>query len=34
LHPSQITAWKRHALEKLAKVFDEEGAEIQASGAA
>ena len=27
LHPTQITAWKREAVEKLAKVFDEKGAE-------
>ena len=27
LHPSQITAWKREAVEKLAKVFDEKSAE-------
>src|SRR5437870_4128925 len=25
LHPSQIAAWKREAIEKLAKVFDEKG---------
>src|ERR1700726_4894174 len=25
LHPTQITAWKREAVEKLAKVFDEKG---------
>ena len=27
LHPTQITAWKREAVEKLAKVFDEKSAE-------
>src|SRR5674476_598817 len=26
LHPTQIAAWKREAVEKLAKVFDEKGA--------
>ena len=25
LHPTQITAWKREAIEKLAQVFDEKG---------
>jgi transposase len=25
IHPSQIAAWKREAVEKLAKVFDEKG---------
>jgi transposase len=25
LHPTQIAAWKREAIEKLAKVFDEKG---------
>src|SRR5680860_417523 len=25
LHPTQISAWKREAVEKLAKVFDEKG---------
>ena len=25
LHPSQIAAWKREAIEKLAQVFDEKG---------
>ena len=25
LHPTQIAAWKREAVEKLAKVFDEKG---------
>jgi transposase len=27
LHPTQIAAWKREAIEKLAKVFDEKGLE-------
>ena len=27
LHPTQIAAWKREVVEKLAKVFDEKGAE-------
>jgi transposase len=27
IHPTQITAWKREAVEKLAKVFDEKGSE-------
>ena len=27
LHPTQIAAWKREAIEKLAKVFDEKGFE-------
>jgi transposase len=31
LHPTQITAWKREAIEKLAKVFDDKGTEIQAN---
>jgi transposase len=31
LHPTQITAWKREAIEKLAKVFDDKGAEVQAN---
>ena len=31
LHPTQITAWKREAIEKLAKVFDDKGSEVQAS---
>jgi len=31
LHPTQIAAWKREAIEKLAKVFDDEGAEVKAS---
>ena len=31
LHPTQITAWKREAIEKLAKVFDDKGSEVQAN---
>ena len=31
LHPTQITAWKREAIVKLAKVFDDKGTEIQAN---
>ena len=31
LHPTQITAWKREAIEKLAKMFDHKGAEVQAN---
>ena len=27
LHPTQIAAWKREAVEKLAQVFDEKGSE-------
>ena len=27
LHPTQIAAWKREAIGKLAKVFDDKGAE-------
>jgi transposase len=27
LHPTQIATWKREAVEKLAQVFDEKGAE-------
>ena len=27
----QITAWKREAIEKLAKVFDDKGTEVQAN---
>jgi transposase len=30
LHPTQIAAWKREAIEKLAKVFDDKGVEVQA----
>ncbi len=26
LHPTQIAAWKREAIEKLANIFDEKGA--------
>ena len=31
LHPTLITAWKREAIEKLAKVFDDKGPEVQAN---
>ena len=31
LHPTQITAWKREAIEKLAKVFDDKGFKVQAN---
>lgn len=31
LHPTQIAAWKREAIEKLAKVFDDKGVEVQAN---
>src|SRR5678809_1414649 len=31
LHPTQIAAWKREAIGKLSKVFDDKGAEIQAN---
>ena len=31
LHPTQIAAWKREAVEKLAKVFDDRGAAVQAN---
>jgi transposase len=31
LHPTQIMAWKREAIEKLAKVFDDKGTEVQAN---
>ena len=31
LHPTQIAAWKREAIEKLAKVFDDKGSEVQAN---
>ena len=27
IHPTQIAAWKREAVEKLAKIFDEKGSE-------
>ena len=31
LHPTQIAAWKREAVEKLAKVFDDKSFEVQAN---
>ena len=31
LHPTQIAAWKREAIEKLAKEFDEKGLEREKS---
>ena len=31
LHPAQIAVWKREAVEKLAKVFDEKGLEREKS---
>jgi transposase len=31
LHPTQIAAWKREAIEKLAKVFGDKGAEVKAN---
>jgi len=31
LHPNQITQWKRQAIEKLAKVFDDKAGETQAN---
>ena len=31
LHPTQIAAWKREAIEKLARVFDEKGVEREKS---
>jgi transposase len=31
LHPNLIMQWKRQAIEKLAKVFDDKGLEVQAS---
>ena len=31
LHPNQITQWKRQAIEKLAKVFDDKVGETQAN---
>ena len=34
LHPTQIGAWKREAIEKLAKVFDEKGSAREQSQAA
>ena len=30
LHPNLITQWKRQAIEKLARVFDDKGFEVQA----
>ncbi|MGX1098687.1 transposase [Amorphus sp. MBR-141] len=29
LHPNQITQWKRHAVENLAKAFDEKATDAQ-----
>ena len=31
LHPNQITQWKRQAIDKLAKVFDDKATDAQAS---
>ena len=31
LHPNLIAQWKRQAIEKLAKVFDDKGFEVQAN---
>ncbi len=31
LHPNQITQWKRQAIEKLAKVFDDKASDTRAS---
>ena len=31
LHPAQIAAWKREAVERLARVFDDRGFEVQAN---
>jgi transposase len=31
LHPTQIAAWKREVVEKLAKVFDDKGFEVHAN---
>jgi transposase len=31
IHPTQIAAWKREAVEKLAKVFDEKGVQREKS---
>jgi transposase len=31
VHPTQIAAWKREAVEKLAKIFDEKGLQRQKS---
>ena len=34
LHPNQIMQWKRQAIEKLAKVFDDKAPDAQANRAA
>ena len=34
LHPTQIAAWKREAVEKLAEVFNEKGSEQRRTGMA
>ena len=31
LHPNLITQWRRQAIEKLARVFDDKGLEVQAN---
>ena len=31
LHPNVITQWRRQAIEKLARVFDDKGLEVQAN---
>ena len=31
LHPNQITQWKRQAIEKLARVFDDKAPDTQAN---
>ena len=31
LHPNQITQWKRQAIDKLARVFDDKASDVQAS---
>ena len=31
LHPNMITQWRRQAIEKLARVFDDKGLEVQAN---
>jgi transposase len=31
LHPTWVAAWKREAIERPAKVFDDKGAEVQAN---